>query len=144
MELTYLLAARGIEVTDLTIANATDIGIIVNRRKGSKNTIIRWTPRLKTAWDAALTLHKTPPAPTTTLLKAARGVRKLTRDALTNAWQNLKTKMEAAGLGSIYFWLHDLKRKGISDAADDRIAGHISDKVRANYNVKYQEFDAPA
>lgn len=144
MELTYLLAARGIEVTDLKIGNATDIGIIVNRRKGSKDNLIRWTPRLKSAWEAALNLHKTDTIPTTTLLKAARGGGKLTRSALTNAWQNLKTKMEATGLGEVYFWLHDLKRKGISDATDDRIAGHVCDSTRANYNVKLQEFDAPA
>ena len=42
------------------------------------------------------------------------------------------------------FWLHDLKRKGISDAADDRIAGHISDSTRANYNVKIHHYKAPS
>ena len=51
--------------------------------------------------------------------------------------------MDSAGLSSVYFWLHDLKRKGISDAADDRIAGHVSDTIRARYNVKVQEFDPP-
>lgn len=143
MELTYLLAARGIEATDLTLTSATPDGITVHRKKGSKTTIIRWTPRLRAAWDAAAARHKPDAPPTTKLLKKQRGGGGITRSGLSSAWQNLKKDMEAAGLGEIYFWLHDLKRKGISDADDDRIAGHVSDTTRANYNVKHQQFDPP-
>ena len=142
MELTYLLAARGVEITDLKVGSATDIGIIVKRRKGSKGTIVRWTPRLKAAWEAAISLHPQHDK-NTYLLKVHRGGGKLTRDTLTTAWQRLKQEMDSAGLSSVYFWLHDLKRKGISDAADDRIAGHVSDTTRANYNVRLREYDPP-
>ena len=142
MELSYLLAARGVEVTLLKIGDATDEGIIVRRKKGSRTTLIRWTPRLKAAWESAIAQHKNP-HPDVKLLKAARGSGSVTKAAIDNTWQNLKNKMIGAGLAHVYFWLHDLKRKGISDAADDKIAGHISDSTRSNYNVKIQQFDAP-
>ena len=142
MELTYLLAARGVEVTDLKIGHSTELGIIVKRRKGSKTTLIKWNERLKAAWDSALALHSNP-HPDLHLLKAVRGGSRLTKFGLDNAWQALKEKMHKQGLGEIYFQLHDLKRKGISDAEDDRIAGHVSDTIRANYNVKLRTFDPP-
>lgn len=142
MELTYLLAARGVEVTDLTIDSADMNGVLVQRRKGSKNTEILWTKRLQTAWSKARDQHPENAHPNTPLLKATRG-QVLTRATLSSAWQDLKEAMENAGLGDVYFWLHDLKRKGVTDAKDDRIAGHVSDQIRANYNVKAQQFDAP-
>ena len=144
MELTYLLAARGIEVTELTIDAIRPEGIIVDRKKGSKTTLVRWTPRLTAAVEQALALHKTAQAPTASLLTPARGGTRLTKSALDSAWQKLKIAMQKAGLGDVYFMLHDLKRKGISDSKDDRIAGHVSDSIRANYNVKIQQYDPPS
>ena len=143
MELTYLLASRGIESTELVVGDANERGILVDRRKGSKSTRIRWSDSLRAAWDAALALHTKPPTPDTPLLKLTRGKGGLTKRAVDSAWQKLKQDMEKDGLGDVYFQLHDLKRKGISDAKDDRIAGHISDTIRARYNVKVQEFDPP-
>jgi len=142
MELAYLLAARGIEVTDLTISSATSDGIVVKRRKGSKDTIIKWSERLRIAWKAALSLHTIAPQPEAKLLVGRRG-HSVTRHAVTKAWQKLKKYMKEAGHESHYFQLHDLKRKGISDAKDDMIAGHVSPVIRANYTVKLKLFDAP-
>ncbi len=67
----------------------------------------------------------------------------VTRYATYKAWNKLKMNMEKNGLGHVYFITHDLKRKGISDAEDDKIAGHKSDHIRANYNVKHRTYKAP-
>lgn len=53
MELAYLCRLRGIEVVTLTDANELEEGILTNRRKGSRDNIVRWTPRLRAVWDAA-------------------------------------------------------------------------------------------
>lgn len=58
MELTYLLAARGCEVSNLKIGAATDQGVVVTRTKGSLDTGIRWTKRLKEVWGKSLARHR--------------------------------------------------------------------------------------
>jgi len=143
MELCYLLAARGIEVTDLTIASANKVGIHVKRRKGSRDTLINWTDRLEAAWATALALHQVKPLATTPLLIGQSGY-PVTKSAINKAWQTLKKHMEDAGHQALYFRLHDLKRRGISNASDDRLAGHISDSTRSNYSVKLDRFDPPS
>ncbi|NOM52915.1 integrase, partial [Klebsiella pneumoniae] len=53
MELAYLCRLRGIEVVTLTDANELEEGVQTNRRKGSRDNIVRWTPRLRDVWDEA-------------------------------------------------------------------------------------------
>lgn len=55
MELAYLCRLRGIEVVTLTDENELESGILTNRRKGSRDNIVRWTPRLRKAWENAKT-----------------------------------------------------------------------------------------
>ena len=43
----------------------------------------------------------------------------------------------------LYWTLHDLKRKGISDSENKRIGGHKSESMRQRYNVKTETFSAP-
>lgn len=143
MELAYLLACRGVEVTDLTIEDATEEGVKVKRRKGSKSTIIEWDDRLKAAWDAALAMHRIEPLPTSKLL-VGKGGHAVTRDALSKGWQKLKELMRTTEHKDIYFVMHDLKGKAITDAEDDKLAGHVSDSTRAKYNKKPQSFKSPA
>lgn len=38
--------------------------------------------------------------------------------------------MFSSGLGDIFENFHDLKRKGISDAKDNRIAGHKTEQMQ--------------
>jgi hypothetical protein len=147
MKLTYLLAARGIEVTDLTLERLINLptgeqGIYVKRRKGCTDTTIIASPRLLAAWQAALNLHKITPPPNAKLL-VGKGNQPVTRSALSKAWQALKETMDQRGLSHIYFINHDLKRKGISDAESDKIAGHKSNHIRAQYNTKTHTFNAP-
>lgn len=51
-EIAYLCRLRGIEVVTLTDANATPEGLRTNRRKGSRDNIVSWTPRLQAAWQS--------------------------------------------------------------------------------------------
>lgn len=53
MEIAYLCRLRGIEVVTLTDAHVTEQGLRTNRRKGSRDNIVGWTPRLRAAVAAA-------------------------------------------------------------------------------------------
>ncbi|MDT4875799.1 hypothetical protein FQZ97_1111950 [compost metagenome] len=59
MEISYLCRLRGIETVTLTDANETPEGVLTNRRKGSRDNIVRWTPRLQAAWEAAKQVRAT-------------------------------------------------------------------------------------
>jgi hypothetical protein len=52
--------------------------------------------------------------------------------------QRLKKLMESEGMGDVYWSLHKLKSKGVSDARDDRIAGHKSEAMRERYKTKIE------
>ncbi|RMN26603.1 Prophage PSPPH06, site-specific recombinase phage integrase protein [Pseudomonas coronafaciens pv. zizaniae] len=53
MEVGYLCRLRGIETITLTDAHEMADGIMTNRRKGSRDNIVRCTPRLRAAWEGA-------------------------------------------------------------------------------------------
>lgn len=55
---------------------------------------------------------------------------KLSKDTLQSAMADLKKRMRECGKSDIYWDLHDLKRKGVSDAKDSKIGGHESDHIR--------------
>lgn len=50
--------------------------------------------------------------------------------------QRLKRKMAKKGLDDVYWSLHKLKSKGISDSKDKTIAGHKTEAMRQKYNTK--------
>jgi len=141
-ELTYLLAARGIEVLDLKLSDATSDGIDVARRKGSRDNTILWSDRLRAAYQAARDLHQ---AHTVSLLDPpmiiGAGGRKLSKSGLDSAMQRLRRLMVERGLEDRYWNLHLLKAKGVSDAKDKRIAGHRSEAMRDQYNVKREKME---
>jgi len=123
MELTYLLAARSIETSELKIGQATEQGIIVIRKKGSLNTGIRWSPRLREAWDRALARHKTThPDPAHNIITDKHG-RQITQSTIHDHWGLVRVEMKKRGLSDIYFTAQNLKVKGIKDAEDTAIAG---------------------
>jgi integrase len=130
----YLLASRSIEITDLTISSVTDEGYFVERRKGSKDNIILFSDRLKDAFEAAITLRNSRKKLSDILITTRGGI-KLSSTTIGSAMQRLKKKMTKAGLNDTYWTLHDLKRKGISDAKDDRIGGHKTEEMRQRYKV---------
>lgn len=55
---------------------------------------------------------------------------RFTRSGLNSAMQRLKQKMEKRGLSDVYWNLHLLKSKAVSDSEDKRIAGHKSEAMR--------------
>ncbi|MCB1621188.1 MAG: hypothetical protein KDI44_10700, partial [Thiothrix sp.] len=152
-ELSLALAARNLEVIDLRVSDCSEQGIHVHRRKGSKDTIISWSnnpdiPKEKTrlyqAYKAALARHQQhtilPIDPPLLINKFGD---KYTASGIQSNMARLKKKMKEQGLEKAFWSLHLLKHKGISDAEDDKIAGHRSESMRDRYNHKIDSFKPP-
>lgn len=153
LELAYLCRLRGIEVDTLTEAQGTPEGIRTDRRKGSRNNIVEWSPRLRAAWDAALAhrrsvlqRRKQPDqlhADRRFLFLAENG-EPLTKSGLDSAWQRMMLRAVEDGVitEDQRFGLHDLKRKGVTDTA-----GTPADKLQAagftEAMLKVYDLDVP-
>lgn len=150
MELAYLCRLRGIEVVTLTDANELEEGLLTNRRKGSRDNIVRWTPRLRTVWESAKALRarvwdrrKTPvpiAASKRFIIVASHGG-PLRKTSLDTAWQRFITLAIADGNidPEDRFALHDLKRRGITDTTGTRAdkqeaSGHRDAKMMDIYD----------
>ncbi|WP_282235838.1 phage integrase central domain-containing protein [Salinicola endophyticus] len=165
MELAYICRLRGIEVVTLTDAHHTPAGVHTNRRKGSRDSVIRWYPRLRHAWDAA-TRHRDAlwraralPVPQDAaarpLIVAADGAA-LQKSSLDSAWQRFIRLAIAERVirPEQRFGLHDLKRRGITDTAGTRhdkleASGHRSAAMMDVYDlsvplVPWPGYDATA
>lgn len=135
MELAFLCRARRAEVCAMTRDDVTDRGLLVRRRKGSRDTVATWTPRLRAVVDAALALPRAPghiPA-RRALLVTERG-KPVRPEALSAAWDRMRVRLRAEGRDVPHF--HDLKAKGATDfsGADVKKAtGHRSDRSAAVY-----------
>jgi len=57
LELAYLLRLRGIEANTPANAHGDEEGVRTNRRKGSRDNLVLWSPRLRASWDAAVALR---------------------------------------------------------------------------------------
>lgn len=136
-ELSYLCRLRGIETVTLVEAQGEAEGVRTDRRKGSRNNIVEWAPRLRAAWDAALAHRAGVIERRRQPLQLRADARflflsedgePLTKDGLDSAWQRL---IKAAIRDGVIteeqrFSLHDLKRKGGTDTA-----GNVADKQTA-------------
>lgn len=144
-EITYLVASRGIETLDIKLSDIDPDretgGIYINRRKGSKSNVIEWSDRLFAAYQVAMRSHKKHKisAINAPLIVGSHG-KQLKKSSLDTAMQRLKKLMasEEHDLGHVYWSLHKLKSKGISDASDDRIAGHKSESMRNRYKTNLE------
>jgi integrase len=151
MELAYLARLRGVEVVTLTEGAATTDGLRTNRRKGSRDNVVAWTPRLRAAWDALVarrdgiwSKRKTPvpiKAESRPVVVASDG-HKLSKPALDTAWQRLMTRAVEAGViaEAHRFGLHDLKRRGVTDTAGTRAdkqeaSGHRAASMMDTYDL---------
>ena len=151
MELAYICRLRGIEVVTLTDANGTADGVMTNRRKGSRDNVVRWYPRLTAAWTAATERRagiwkaKGRPVPmhpeSRPLIVAADGS-ELRKSSLDTAWQRLiKLAIEEEIITEDErFGLHDLKRRGITDTKGTRhekqeASGHRSASMMDTYDL---------
>lgn len=151
MELAYLCRLRGIEVITLTDAHGLTEGIMTNRRKGSRDNIVRWTPRLRAVWVAAQQRRariwsdagrNLPRLAENRALIVARDGEALKKSGLDTAWQRFMKRMIEDGVldSSERFGLHDLKRKGITDTLGTRhekqeASGHRSSGMMDVYDL---------
>lgn len=160
-ELAYLLASRGCEaislkITDIRKDRQGNPAIYVSRTKGSINNFIQITPRIQAAIDAAMALHRTRKVSGVYLVPGPRSAR-LTQGTLQSRMQDLRGVMKERGITSrwtrkggqnehespLYWTLHALKKKGVTDADDNRIAGHKTDRIREEYTVQAASFKPP-
>jgi site-specific recombinase XerD len=159
LELAYLCRLRGIEVLTLTDAAETPHGIETNRRKGSHDSLIKWSPRLSAAWQAAHTRRariwkaKSIPYPMKAedrpVLVNAKG-KPITRGALDTIWGNMMLGAIEAGVitPEQRFGSHDLKRRGITDTTGGKAGkkaggGHKTDAMLDVYDFEIPEVTTP-
>ena len=129
-EATYLTAARKMEIRELKKKNITDEGIEIERRKGSKKNIIAWTPRLRAAIDTALSKS---PAKSPYVFTDRNGSM-ISDEGIKSAMSRLKKKMKDQGLEEVYWSMHLLKHKGVTDSENKEIAGHKNPRMKALYD----------
>ncbi|TFH86620.1 integrase [Billgrantia azerbaijanica] len=157
IEIAYLCRLRAIEVLTLTDANATPAGIRTNRRKGSRDNLVRWNERLRHAWDAAIATRNArwakkgravPLDPARRPLFIGTGGDALTRHGLDSAWFRMMAAAVDAGVitQEEKFGLHDLKRRGITDTHGTRhdkqeASGHRSERMLDVYDLSLPEVD---
>lgn len=151
MELAYLCRLRGIEVVTLTEANGEDQGLRTNRRKGSRDNIVAWTPRLRAAYQAAIDRRNriwekrgraVPMKPEHRPLIVSRSGDPLRKEAFNSAWQRFIHSAMNTGVVAVEdrFAPHDLKRKGITDTKGTRrdkqdASGHRSEAMMDIYDL---------
>jgi len=160
MELAYLCRLRGIEVVTLTDENELATGIMTNRRKGSRDNIVRWTPRLRKAWENAKAYRSkvwakrktaTPIQPSRRNIIVASHGGPLRKTSLDTAWQRFITLALADEFitQEQRFALHDLKRRGITDTVGNRAqkqeaSGHRDSKMMDVYDYSIPTVDPSA
>jgi len=153
-EIAYACRLRGIEVVTLTDANALADGVHTNRRKGSRDNIVQWSPRLRAAWDALLERRSriwsrkripTPLRADQRLLVVQEDGTELARRVLGTAWKRLIAAAIDGGVleAADAFGMHAFKRRGITDTKGTRAdkqqaSGHVSPAMVDTY-----DFDVP-
>jgi len=155
-EIAYRCRMRSVEVRNLTDADKTDAGIIVDRVKGSDGNVTRWCPELVEAWSwlvarrARIWLKKPSfRAQASRPLVVSEDGCALSKSALNSAWRRaMATAIKAKVIGEdSRFGLHGLKHRGITDTpgrkADKKAAsGHKTDAMLGLYDHALQVVDA--
>lgn len=135
-ELAYLCAARKCEVRDLRQSDVLEEGLRIRRAKGSKHNIASWTPRLKAAVDLARKSSSTPKVVNLgddlPLITDRKGS-KITNEGIKSAMSRLKKKMKNSGLEGVFWSLHLLKHKGMTDAENKDLGGHKNAAIKDSY-----------
>lgn len=151
MELAYLCRLRGIEVVTLTDANELPDGVLTNRRKGSRDNVVSWTPRLRATWEAAKARRaqiwaargtSVPTNPEQRYIITAEHGGALGKSGLDTAWNRFMRNAIEAGVITTEqrFGLHDLKRRGITDTPGTRAdkqqaSGHRDESMLDIYDL---------
>lgn len=150
MELMYLCRLRSVEVITLTDAHALKHGLMTNRRKGSRDNIVAWTPRLQAVWDAALARRKrlwskpgtlVPLDPAKRVALVGDSGKQLLPNTIQLAWTNLMRRAikNKAIRPEERFTSHGCKHKGVTDSPGNRhdkqqASGHRSERMMDVYD----------
>jgi len=154
MEIGYLCRLRGIEVVTLTDGQWRADGLKTNRRKGSRDNIVRWNPRLQNAWNAAAARRDAiwakkkfpaPLAPEKRQLIVADHGGPLQKSSLDTAYQRLihMAIKENIIRPEERFGLHDLKRRGITDTPGTRAEKQEASGHREESMLDIYDFSVP-
>lgn len=151
LDLMYLCRLRGIEAITLPESHGLDEGVLTNRRKGSRDNIVAWTPRLRAVWHAAAERRRqlmerhsvpTPIDPKDRALIVGQEGRPISKNTFNARWQAMmKLAIEAGVITAAQrFGAHDVKRKGISDSPGNRhdkqqASGHRSERMMDVYDL---------
>lgn len=154
-ELAWLCRLRGVEiVVDLTDADVLEEGLLCRRRKGSRTNITLWDDRLRAVVDAlqarrdALWKKRKHPIP---LQAEARPLvvgttgHPLLKKSFNSAWQRMIVAAIDAGVipAGSRFSLHDLKRRGVTDAIGTRGEKQDASGHREESMLDIYDFDVP-
>ncbi len=152
MELAYRCRMRLSEVLDLTDANELPEGLLIKRRKGSRDNIVRWTEGLRETWKTAIDHrnqilndrkqpHPIKPDARYIFISERTGDRiqpSSLKTALSRIGLAAEQAATAQGIQWTRFTFHDLKRKGVSDTAGNKqdASGHRQASMLNIYDVK--------
>lgn len=147
MELAYQARLRGIEVLTLTDAHDWGDELKTNRRKGSRDNIVRQGSQLGAAIDAlqayrdGIWAARSRPVPLRAEhrpLFVGEDGEPLTRSGFNTAWGRMMRSAVAAGVISKEerFGLHGLKHRGVTDSKGDKqeASGHRTRAMMEHYN----------
>lgn len=139
MEFAYLCRMRLCEVLDLKQSDITETGLMIRRRKGSRDNVTTWNERLQSVIKMSKTLPMPQARPINPHLIRGRTGNKLTESGFQTLWQRLMAEAEQNGIERFRF--HDLKAAGISDTDGDKqiASGHKSATMIAVYDRKLAE-----
>lgn len=147
IQIGYRCRLRPIEVRTLTDAHETPVGIMTNRRKGSRDNVTEWSPELREAWDCLAARRKAiwngtdpdgedqarkrkkaraaravPIRPEDRFLLVNRDGERVEKSTFNSAWRRLIARAIEEGVMAEdhRFGPHDLKRRGITDTPGTR------------------------
>jgi site-specific recombinase XerD len=156
MEIKYLCRMRSIEVVHLTDAHASERGIYVARRKRSYDNIVRWSPRLRAAWDAAVAVRATirarplnkarpMPPPERRFIFVTETATRLSTAALRTSWRQLMRAVVESGVitQDQHFTLHGLKHRGVTDTKGSRHQKQRASGHQTEAMVMLYDHDVP-
>ncbi len=152
MEIAYLCRMRLSEVLDLSDASELPTGLLIKRRKGSRDNITAWNDRLRVEWQTAINTRnqilrdRKQPHPIKAedryVFISERTGDRIQVSSLKTAIGRISTatQKEADRLGIQWtrFTFHDLKRKGVSDTTGNKLeaSGHRTASMLNIYDVK--------
>lgn len=132
-EIAYRCRGRGVEVREMTDADAVKEGLVMRRHKGSITNVTAWCPELEEAWgwlqarrDAIwrAKLPVVPIEPAKRPVVVTESGRPVGRYTLNSAWRRaVKQAIEAKVItAETRFGMHGLKHRGVTDTPGGRTA----------------------